>query len=132
VTIHSSPARRLAVAFAVTERDAQIVLDRLDGDERHAEMLLLYAARWHCSPNTALENFGSLGDACDVHKGLDIWAASVEGTTALTAWQITKPLGPLRLRITLAAMRDMSERMLHDFEANFAAARAAIRKETGL
>jgi hypothetical protein len=126
-----TPAQRLAVAFAVSEQDAQLVLDRLDGDERHAEMLLLYSARWHYSPRTALEDFGSLG-TCNARKGLDIWAASVEGTTALTTWQITKPLGPLRLRITLAAMRNMSKRMLRSFEANFAAARAAIRKETGM
>lgn len=41
----ATPAQRLAIAFGVSEQDAKVALDSLDGDERRAELLLLYAAK---------------------------------------------------------------------------------------
>lgn len=128
----TTPAQRLAVAFAVSEQDAKLALDRLkdtehpEDDEHRATLLLLYAAKWHRTVHGALEDFGP-----HLREGLTIWEGTIEGQSALLAWRAAKVAGPFRLRLAVKLARNWSRAFLRDFEKNFATARAAIRRETG-
>lgn len=125
-----TPAERLALAFAVSEQDAKFVLDRLDDDERRAELLLLYAAKWDGGVYGTIDDFGD-GSPARLAESLAIWEGTIEGQIAVNAWRASALAGPFRLRLAVRLMRDASRWMMRDFEKNFATARAAIRREAG-
>lgn len=127
----TTPAQRLAVAFAVSERDAERVLDRVGGDECRAEVFLLYAAKWHRGIDGALEDFSEYIGPERFAEALTFWEGTIEGRTAVLSWQAAQIAGPFRLRLTVKFMRDSSRAWARDFEKNFATARAALRRETG-
>lgn len=126
----TTPAQRLALAFAVSEQDVARVLDMLD--EHRATPLLLYAAKWNRSVDGALLDFGARGGPAYLAEGLTIWEGTIEGRTAALAWQASKVAGPFRLRLAVKLMRDSSRAFMKDFEKSFATAYAAIRREMGL
>ena len=83
------PAERLALDFRVTPGEAQRVLDRVNGDERRATIVLLCAA----SGGHGVD--GAIDDLCR-EDYVERWHGTVEGQRVWRSWQMAQALAPRR------------------------------------